>query len=103
MSKDVVWIDFSTLENFMVDTFKGVGVPEEDAKICAEVLIAADKRGIDSHGIGRLKTIYYDRIKKGIQLPVTDFEIVKESPTTAVVDGHNGMGQVIAKKSMEGF
>ena len=101
MSRDIIWVDFTTLENFMVDTFKEIGVPADEAKICAEVLIAADKRGIDSHGIGRLKTIYYDRIKKGIQSPITHFEIVKESPTTAVVDGHNGMGHVIAKKSME--
>lgn len=101
MGKDIVWVDCDTLESFMIDTFKGVGVPEEDAKICADVLITADKRGIDSHGIGRLKTIYYDRLKKGIQSPVTQFEIVKESPTTAVVDGHNGMGHVIAKKAME--
>ena len=101
MNRDIIWVDFTTLENFMVDTFKEIGVPADEAKICAEVLIAADKRGIDSHGIGRLKTIYYDRIKKGIQSPITHFEIVKESPTTAVVDGHNGMGHVIAKKSME--
>ncbi len=39
MSKDIVWVDFETLERFMVDTFRGIGVPEEDAKICAEVLI----------------------------------------------------------------
>lgn len=101
MGKDIVWVDCDTLESFMIDTFKGVGVPEDDAKICADVLITADKRGIDSHGIGRLKIIYYDRLKKGIQSPVTQFEIVKESPTTAVVDGHNGMGHVIAKKAME--
>jgi len=101
MTEKTVWIDFNTLENFMVDTFKGIGVPEGDARICADVLIAADKRGIDSHGIGRLKTIYYDRIKIGIQSPTTQFEVVKEGPTTAVIDGHNGMGQVIAKKSMQ--
>ena len=89
-----------SLENFMADVFKGIGVPEEDARICADVLIASDKRGIDSHGIGRLKPIYYDRIKAGIQSPKTDIEIVKDGPTTAVIDGHNGMGQVIAKKSM---
>jgi len=99
-SKDIIWVDFDSLENFMVDVFKGVGVPEEDARICADVLITADKRGIDSHGIGRLKPIYYDRIKAGIQSPKTDIEIVKDGPTTAVIDGHNGMGQVIAKKSM---
>ena len=99
-SKDIVWVDFDRLENFMVDVFKGIGVPEEDARICADVLITSDKRGIDSHGIGRLKPIYYDRIKAGIQSPKTDMEIVKDGPTTAVIDGHNGMGQVIAKKSM---
>ena len=101
ISKDMVWVDCDTLENFMIDTFKGVGVPEEDAKICAEVLIAADKRSIDSHGIGRLKSIYYDRLKIGIQSPITKIEIIKEGPTTAVLDGNNGMGQVIAKKAME--
>jgi LDH2 family malate/lactate/ureidoglycolate dehydrogenase len=99
-SKDIVWVDFDSLENFMVDVFKGIGVPEEDARICADVLIASDKRGIDSHGIGRLKPIYYDRIKAGTQSPKTDMEIVKDGPTNAVIDGHNGMGQVIAKKSM---
>ena len=101
MSEDTIWVDFETLENFMVDAFVGIGVPEEDARICADVLIAADKRGIDTHGVGRLKTIYYDRIKKGVQSPVTHFKIVKDFLATAVVDGHNGMGQVIAKKAMD--
>ena len=101
MSNQVCWVDFDTMESFMVDVFKAVGVPEEDAKVCAEVLIESDKRGIDSHGVGRLKPIYIDRIKEGIQLPITNFEVVREGMTTAVVDGHNGMGHVIAKKAME--
>ncbi|RKY97392.1 MAG: Ldh family oxidoreductase, partial [Candidatus Hydrothermota bacterium] len=54
MEKDVVWVPFDIMEQFMVDALKAVGVPEEDAKICADVLITADKRGIDSHGINRL-------------------------------------------------
>ena len=98
--EDCVWLDFATLEKFMVDTFKGVGVPEEDAKICAEVLITSDKRGIDSHGIGRLKPIYIDRIKAGTQNPITKIDVIKEGPTTAVLDGNNGMGHVIAHKAM---
>ncbi|HBY58136.1 MAG TPA: lactate dehydrogenase, partial [Candidatus Atribacteria bacterium] len=77
VEEKVAWVDFDTLENFMVDTFRGVGVPEEEARVCADVLITADKRGIDSHGIGRLKTIYYDRLKNGIQSPETQFEITK--------------------------
>lgn len=99
--KSTHWIDFDTMENFMVDVFKGVGVPIEDARICAEILISADKRGIDSHGVGRLKPIYYDRIKEGIQNPITNFEIVRDKFATAVVDGHDGMGHVIGKKAME--
>jgi LDH2 family malate/lactate/ureidoglycolate dehydrogenase len=64
------------------------------------VIIESDKRGIESHGIGRLK-YYYDRIKTGQHKVITEFEVVKESPTTAVVDGHHGMGMVIAKRSMQ--
>jgi LDH2 family malate/lactate/ureidoglycolate dehydrogenase len=101
MDKNSVWVSFDTMESFIADVFKGVGVPKGDARICAEVLITADKRGIDSHGVGRLKPIYYDRIKLGVQSPLTKLDIIKESPTTAVLDGNNGMGHVIAKKAMD--
>jgi L-2-hydroxycarboxylate dehydrogenase (NAD+) len=100
-NNNIHWVDFKTMEEFMADVFRGIGVPAEDAKVCAEVLIAADKRGIDSHGVGRLKPIYYDRIKEGIQNPVTNFEIVREGLTTAVIDGHDGMGHVIGKMAMQ--
>ena len=92
--------DWKTLYSFITDAFVGVGVPREDAEICTDVLLASDKRGIESHGVNRFKPIYIDRIKAGIQNPVTNFEIVRETPTTAVVDGHDGMGQVIGYKSM---
>lgn len=100
MEEKIYWIDFNTMERFMVDVLKAAGVPDEDARICADVLITSDKRGIDSHGINRLKPIYIDRIKDGILNPITMMEVVKEGPTTAVIDGHDGMGHVIAKKSM---
>ena len=101
IAKDAKWVKFDAMEAFTKDVFKGVGVPAADAKICAEVLICADKLGIDSHGVSRLKTIYYDRIKQGIQFAKTKFEVVKETPITAVIDGHHGMGQVIASRAME--
>jgi L-2-hydroxycarboxylate dehydrogenase (NAD+) len=97
----IFWIDFKYLESFMIDVFKGLNMPDEDAKTCAEVLIEADKRGIDSHGIGRLKPIYFDRIKDGILNVNTKIDIVKETCTTAVLDGNNGMGHVIGKTAME--
>ncbi|WP_313154134.1 Ldh family oxidoreductase [Lacrimispora sp.] len=93
-------VDWKTITDFVVDAFKGYGIPEEDARICADVLLESDKRGIESHGVNRFKPIYLDRIKAGIQNPVTNFEVVKETKTTAVVDGHDGMGQVIGVKSM---
>lgn len=80
--------------------FRKLGVPKADAKICADVLIASDLRGIESHGIGRLK-MYYDRIKEEIQFPVTKIDIIKDNLATAVWDGNHGMGQVIAHKAME--
>ncbi len=101
MEEKTVWVDFDTMERFMAKAFVAAGVPAEDAAICAEVLIAADKLGIESHGINRLKAIYLDRIKAGTQEPITRMEIVREGPTTAVIDGHNGMGHVIGKKSMQ--
>lgn len=101
MSDIIYWVDFDTMEQFMTDVFRGVGVPDEDAGICADVLITSDKRGIDSHGIGRLKPIYVDRIIEGIINPVTEIRVVKEGPATAVLDGQNGMGQVISKRAME--
>ena len=101
MENDIIYIQADKLEDFMADVLIEKGVPVDDAKVIADVLIAADKRGIDSHGINRLKPIYYDRIKDGIVNPVTNMEIIRQSPTTAVIDGHNGMGHVIAKKSMQ--
>jgi len=101
MNDNTVYEKHDLLERFMVDIFVLNGVPEDDARVCANVLTEADLRGIDSHGFGRFKHLYIDRIKAGMQNPVTQFEIVREGPTTAVVDGHEGMGQVIGKKAME--
>lgn len=101
MPTDVVYESFERMEEFMKLSFMKVGVPEEDAKTCAAVLIESDKRGIDSHGLNRFRPNYIDRILEGIQNPVTRFEIVRETPTTAVIDGHDGMGHVIGTRSMQ--
>ena len=100
MISGTCYIPVLTLRQFMQDVFVAVNVPPEDARTCAEVLITSDLRGIESHGIGRLK-LYYDRIKKGLQMPVTQFEVVREGPATALVDGHHGMGQVIGVRAMQ--
>ena len=96
---ETTYVPVSVIENFMMDVFQGLGVPKDEAHICADVLITSDLRGIESHGVGRLK-YYYDRIQAGVHLTKTEMEVVKETETTALVDGHHGMGHVIAYRSM---
>ncbi|MFW9783292.1 MAG: Ldh family oxidoreductase [Candidatus Heimdallarchaeota archaeon] len=99
-SDDEVFLKHNVLRNFMRDVFIGLEVPEKDANIIADVLITSDLRGVDSHGIQRCK-MYYDRIKAGIYNPNTEIEIITDNAATAVIDGHCGMGHVIAFKAMK--
>ncbi|MBI9106543.1 MAG: Ldh family oxidoreductase [Spirochaetales bacterium] len=99
--KECEWLEFEVLENFMKDCLVKCGVPATDAKTVSDVLIESDKRGIDSHGIGRLKPIYIDRMDAGILNPETKIDLIKETATTAVLDGNNGMGHVVSTKAMQ--
>lgn len=93
-------LDWKTTHDFIKDAFVGYGVPADEAEIVTDVLLESDRRGIESHGCNRFKPVYIDRIKAGIQFAETNFEILKETETTAVVDGHHGMGQVIGHRAM---
>ena len=95
------FVPWEQMNAFLIDAFKGYGVPEEDAKICADVLLESDRRGIESHGCNRFKPIYIDRIVNGTLLPKTELEILKETPSTLVMDAHNGMGMVASYRMME--
>lgn len=95
------YVPWDLMNNFLIDAFCGFGVPKEDARICADVLLESDRRGIESHGCNRFKPIYLDRIDAKMQKPVTELEIIKEGPTTAVLDAHDGMGMVASYKAME--
>jgi LDH2 family malate/lactate/ureidoglycolate dehydrogenase len=96
-----LWVPFEKVQEIMVKAFMKLGVPEEDAYTCADVLIESDKRGIESHGVNRFKPIYVDRIMAGIQKPVTKIDLIKETKTTAVLDGNDGMGMVVSKVAMQ--
>jgi L-2-hydroxycarboxylate dehydrogenase (NAD+) len=100
MPEKPIFIPVNFLRGFIKDTFLALGVPPDDAETCTDVIIAADIRGIESHGINRLK-YYYDRIRSGQNKVISQFEIVRESPTTTVVDGHHGLGMVISKQAMQ--
>ena len=95
------FISWQLADDFMTAVFEKMGVPTEDARLCADVLLESDRRGIESHGCNRFKPIYIDRIKSGILNPVTKIDILKETPTTAVIDANDGMGMVASKKAMD--
>ena len=86
------------LFDFTVRVFRHFGVPEEDARTAATVLQAADLRGIDSHGVARLHS-YVDMLTLGRIDPTAKVTIVRESPSTATVDGGNGLGLVVGPKA----
>lgn len=92
--------NINRVEHFLIHCFENMGCPETDAKKIARVFMAAEERGIPSHGLLRLKD-YYELWKAGrIQVePVV--KIVHETPSTGVVDGGNGIGMIPAHFSME--
>ncbi len=98
--ENYVNISLEKLWQLEYDCFLGMGVPEEDARICADVLFEADKRGIDSHGVGRL-FMYYARIRRKQQTPVTKITVERDSGAIARLNAHNGMGQPVSHKAMQ--
>jgi L-2-hydroxycarboxylate dehydrogenase (NAD+) len=91
---------YQDLECFALSIFEKIGCPLADAKVATEVLLKADLRGIDSHGIARLSG--YVRLWKKKRVNSTpNIRIVHESPSTAVVDGDSGPGLVVAPVAME--
>jgi L-2-hydroxycarboxylate dehydrogenase (NAD+) len=86
------------LQEFSSRVFQSFDVPRQDAELAAEVLAISDLRGIDTHGIARLFS-YYGLLKDGRINPRPSISIVRESPSTATVDGDNGLGLVVGPRA----
>jgi LDH2 family malate/lactate/ureidoglycolate dehydrogenase len=91
--KDVRW----TTE----ELFKATGMPEEDAKLAADVLVYADVRGIETHGVSNMLRVYLRQLKEGAINPNPKWKIIQENKATAVIDGDGGHGMVIAPIGMK--
>jgi L-2-hydroxycarboxylate dehydrogenase (NAD+) len=91
---------YQSLFTYTKSVFKNIGCTEEDADLATEVLLSADLRGIDSHGIARLTG--YVRLWENNRINTTpQIKIVHETPSTAVIDGDSGLGLVVAPKAMD--
>ncbi|HLP45642.1 MAG TPA: Ldh family oxidoreductase, partial [Candidatus Kapabacteria bacterium] len=97
---DLVRVKIKELEEFTKKVFLQLGMNEEDARVSADVLIRADRRGIESHGVARLQR-YVDDIKSGVIKINTEIQTIVETPVSLVIDGGGGVGQVIASKTMK--
>ncbi len=101
MSIELVRVDAETLSKFILDCFKAMGLNREQATLCAHTLMFSELRFHPGQGQGvrRLPT-YLERIRNGWIDLNAPFEIIKESPALALVDGHNGLGSVVGQKAM---
>jgi L-2-hydroxycarboxylate dehydrogenase (NAD+) len=93
-------VGVAALHTFCTEVFEKLGVPSEDAAITSEVLISADLRGVESHGVARLPR-YVDGIRDGVMVPRPNVQVVQETVSTAVLDANNGLGQPPSVRAME--
>jgi len=91
---------YNQLFDFTENVFLKIGCSEEDAKLAAKVLLSADARGVDSHGIARLGG--YVRLWEAKRVNANpQIKIIHQTPSTATVDGDSGLGLVVAPKAMQ--
>ena len=90
---------YETLQRFCMDSFRGFGFTEDEAHIITDVLLTSDMYGIESHGMQRMVR-YHKGIESGMIQIDAKPEVVFETPVSAVLDGHDGMGQLIGHKAM---
>ena len=97
---DEIRVTKDDLTRFCVAVLEKLGVPRRDAEIVAEVLVVADLRNKGSHGVARFGR-YVDGLKKGVMVPTDRSKIVRETATTALIDGGASLGQVVGHRAME--
>lgn len=96
-------IDHEKLTRFVQAAFEKLGVPKDDAQIAAETLVAADLRGVDTHGVIRFSphAWYVKWLSEGSMTAKPNIQVISETPSTALLDGDRGIGMVIGHRAME--
>ena len=92
-------VGHEALGSFVTQIFAKLGVPEEHARTTAEVLISANLRGIDSHGVARTRR-YVQGLRDGVMVAEAEVRVVQETSVTALLDGGAGLGQVVGDQAM---
>ena len=92
-------VKYEELTAYTIKILEKLGYPKAQADVTAWVLVEADARGVNSHGVGRLE-FYESNIKNGFNIPAAEPEIVHETPLSMVVDGRHGVGAYVAQFTM---
>jgi LDH2 family malate/lactate/ureidoglycolate dehydrogenase len=95
-----VLVDAVALTTYCSALFRSAGMPAADAQLAADQLVTADLRGVESHGVVRI-AIYLERLRCGVIEARPTMSLARETRSTAVFDGGNGMGQVVGQRAME--
>ncbi|MDA3955466.1 Ldh family oxidoreductase [Oceanispirochaeta sp.] len=96
----MIRIDKNQLLSFCMKTFEACGVKTADARDCADVLVAADARGIPSHGVARLQR-YINGLQEGLMDPVIEPEVIRETPVSLLVDARGALGAPVSCQTMQ--
>ena len=100
MDKAEIRVSAEDLTNFCLRVFQKLGVSEQDARITSEVLVMADLRGIESHGVARLRR-YVDGLRNGVMVAKPEITTLRETPATALIDAGAGLGQPASRQAMQ--
>lgn len=100
MSETIKYVSADELIELGTELFKSGGLRPEDAATIAQDLVAANLRGLDSHGISRIP-MYLERIRKGVVKPQPDIKIENLTAAVSKVDGDDGMGFLAGHVAME--
>lgn len=89
------------LRSVVTELFAKMGVSPQDSAIAADVLLSADLRGVESHGVSNMLRKYVRDYRAGILNPAPKWNIIRESVATATIDADKGLGIIIGPKAME--
>ena len=99
--EEAISVSGDDLKGTVAAIFEKVGVPPEDAELGADVLVLADLRGVDSHGVSNMLRSYLGGYQRGEINPRPNISVVRETAATASIDSDRGLGTIVTPKAMD--
>ena len=99
--EDQVRVSEENLRKTVESVFSKMGLSDSDARLGADVLVKADMRGVDTHGVSNMLRSYVTGYASGELNPHPNWNITRETPSTANIDGDGGLGIIVTPKAMD--